>query len=244
MSTESFFLRHTGPAKEDVQEMLECIGVDSLDTLIENTIPSSIRLKNPLDLPERLCEYDFLELMDRRAAQNKVFKSYIGMGYYPTVVPSVVRRNVLENPGWYTAYTPYQAEIAQGRLEALLNFQTMVTDLTGMELANASLLDEATAAAEAMTMFFNLRSRAQSKANVYKFFIQETIYPQTLDVIQTRAKGLGIEIVIGSPFEAQLSEEFFGVFLQYPNSEGEVEDYKSFTKSAHALDIKIAVGAD
>ncbi len=244
MSTESFFLRHAGPAKDDVQQMLDALNVDSLDTLIENTIPSSIRLKRPLDLPERLCEYDFLELMDRRASQNKVCKSYIGMGYYPTVVPSVIRRNVLENPGWYTAYTPYQAEIAQGRLEALLNFQTMVTDLTGMELANASLLDEATAAAEAMTMFFNLRSRAQSKAGVHKFFVQESVFPQTLEVIKTRASGLGIEIVIGSPLSAKLNNEFFGVYLQYPNSEGEVEDYKSFTNHAHELDMKVAVGAD
>jgi len=222
MSTESFYLRHTGPAKEEAQEMLSYIGVSSLDELIQNTVPSSIQLKKPLDLSERLCEYDYLELMHKRASQNKVFKSYIGMGYYPTVVPSVIRRNVLENPGWYTAYTPYQAEIAQGRLEALLNFQTMVSDLTGMELANASLLDEATAAAEAMTMFYNLRSRAQSKSGVCKFFVQESTFPQTIDVIRTRAKGLGIEVEIGSPLEKVLDSSFFGVYLQYPNSEGKV----------------------
>ncbi len=244
MSTESFYFRHTGSDGQEVSEMLEAINQKSLDDLISDTVPSSIRLKRELILPERLCEYDYLNLMESRAAQNQVFKAYIGLGYYPTVVPSVIRRNVLENPGWYTAYTPYQAEIAQGRLEALLNFQTMVTDLTGMELANASLLDEATAAAEAMTMFFNLRTREQSKYGVNKFFVHKCCYQQTKDVITTRAQGLGIEIVFGNSAENEIDETYFGMLLQYPDANGAVKNYSSLVQKAHDMKVKVAVAAD
>ncbi|MFK7757047.1 MAG: aminomethyl-transferring glycine dehydrogenase [Flavobacteriales bacterium] len=244
MSTESFYYRHTGSEGEALEQMLEKINCKSLDELIDKTIPSSIRLKNDLNLPERLCEYDYLNLMEYRASQNQVFKAYIGMGYYPTVVPSVIRRNVLENPGWYTAYTPYQAEIAQGRLEALLNFQTMVCDLTGMELANASLLDESTAAGEAMTMFFNLRSRAQAKFGVNKFYVQETTFKQTKDVIITRAKGLGIEVVFGNGNKEDIDETFFGMLLQYPDANGAVDDYSGLVAHAHEKGVKVAVAAD
>ncbi len=244
MSTESFYFRHTGSDGEELEKMLEAINYKSLDDLINDTVPSGIRLKRELELPERLCEYDYLNLMETRASQNQVFKAYIGMGYYPTVVPSVIRRNILENPGWYTAYTPYQAEISQGRLEALLNFQTMVSELSGMELANASLLDEASAAAEAMTMFYNLRSRAQSKFGVNKFFVQNSSYQQTKDVIRTRAKGLNIEVVYGDLGSFEIDETFFGMFLQYPNAAGSVEDYSSLVNVAHEKGSKVAVAAD
>ena len=244
MSTESFYFRHTGSEGKEVEQMLEAVKFKTLDDLIDATVPSSIRLTKELELPERLCEYDYLNLMETRASQNQVFKAYIGMGYYPTVVPSVIRRNVLENPGWYTAYTPYQAEIAQGRLEALLNFQTMVSELSGMELANASLLDEATAAGEAMTMFYNLRSRSQSKFGVNKFFVQNSCYQQTKDVIKTRAKGLKIEVVYGDISSFQIDETFFGMFLQYPNANGSVEDYSELVNLAHDKGLKVAVAAD
>jgi len=244
MSTESFYFRHTGSDGQELQDMLAAVNCDNLDELIDKTIPSSIRLKSDLSLPERLCEYDYLNLMESRAAQNQVFKSYIGMGYYPTVVPSVIRRNVLENPGWYTAYTPYQAEIAQGRLEALLNFQTLVTDLTGMELANASLLDEATAAAEAMTMFFNLRTRDQAKYGVNKFFVHKSCFKQTKDVLVTRAKGLNIEVVFGNSAENAIDQTYFGMLLQYPDDNGAVKNYSSLVKKAHDKGVKVAVAAD
>ncbi len=244
MSTESFYFRHAGSEGKEVEQMLEKVKCSNIDELIDKTIPSSIRLKSELKLSERLCEYDYLNLMEARAQQNQVFKAYLGMGYYPTVVPSVIRRNILENPGWYTAYTPYQAEIAQGRLEALLNFQTVVSDLTGMELANASLLDEATAAGEAMTMFYNLRSRAQSKSGVNKFFVQETCYQQTKDVLETRASGLNIEIIFGEASPEVLDESFFGMLLQYPNSDGAVKDYTQVVSDAHKKGLKVAVAAD
>ena len=198
MNKELFETRHIGTLGNDRELMLKEIGIDSIDKLVDLTIPEGIRLKNKLNIPDAMSEFEYLNAVKEIGAKNKVYKTYIGMGYYNTIVPPVIQRNVLENPGWYTAYTPYQAEIAQGRLESLLNFQTMVSDLTGMEIANASLLDESTAAAEAMSMLFNTRKRDQVKGNVVKFFVSEECFPQTIDVVKTRAKGFGIELVIGN----------------------------------------------
>ena len=189
-----FESRHIGPSTDEINEMSKLCGVNSIDELIDQTIPANIRLKNKLQLDEPLSEFEFVKHLNSIAAKNKVFKSYIGMGYYPSILPSVIQRNILENPGWYTQYTPYQAEIAQGRLEALLNFQTVVSDLTALPIANASLLDEATSAAEAMIMFFN--NRKKDKANSNKFFVSNEVFPQTIDVLKTRSKPLGIELVI------------------------------------------------
>ena len=188
MSYEKFSTRHIGPRDTEIPAMLEKIGVDTLDELIDKTVPSSISLDKPLDLPESMTENEYFKYIKRIGAKNKVYKSYIGTGYYGTIFPAVIQRNILENPSWYTSYTPYQAEISQGRLEALLNFQTVIIDLTGMEIANASLLDEATAAAEAMTMIYGLRSREAVKNEYDKFFVDENIFPQTLEVLKTRAK--------------------------------------------------------
>ncbi|WP_338198063.1 aminomethyl-transferring glycine dehydrogenase [Flagellimonas marinaquae] len=244
MNTEVFAARHIGITEKDLPHMLETIGVDSMDQLIYETIPDDIKLKKALDLPEGISEHEFLSHLHQLAEKNKVFKSYIGLGYHETLTPSVIKRNILENPGWYTAYTPYQAEIAQGRLEALLNFQTMVSDLTGMEIANASLLDESTAAAEAMTMLFELRSRPQKKEQVSKFFVSEEILPQTLSLLKTRAIPLGIELVVGNHETFQFSDDFYGAMLQYPGKYGQVHDYASFVENAKAKDIKVAVAAD
>ena len=244
MNTNSFQLRHIGPRNKDQKQMLKTIKVDSLDQLIFETIPDDIRLKNELDLAPAMSEYEYLDHINILGAKNKVFKSYIGLGYHEAIVPSVIQRNILENPGWYTAYTPYQAEIAQGRLEALLNYQTMVCDLTGMELANASLLDEGTAAAEAMALLFDIRDRKQKKAGVNKFFISEEILPQTLSVLQTRAIPIGIELVIGNHEEFDFSSAFFGAIVQYPGKHGEVFDYTDFTKKCNENDIKVAIAAD
>jgi glycine dehydrogenase len=244
MNTDSFALRHIGIQEEDLPEMLKTIGVDSLDELIFETIPEDIRLKErmPLDLP--MSEYDFLNHIHALSKRNTVFKSYIGLGYHESITPSVIKRNILENPGWYTAYTPYQAEIAQGRLEALLNFQTMVCDLTGMELANASLLDESTAAAEAMTMLFDVRSREQKKNDAAHFFVSEEILPQTLSLLQTRATPLGIVLVIGNHEEFDFDSSFYGALLQYPGKYGQIYDYANFVSKAKEKDIKVAVAAD
>jgi glycine dehydrogenase len=198
MRTDAFALRHIGTGENDLNHMLQTIGVDSVDQLIYETIPDDIRLKNELNLEEPMTEYEYLNHIQELGKKNKVFKSYIGLGYHPAIVPAVIQRNVFENPGWYTAYTPYQAEIAQGRLEAILNFQTTVIELTGMEIANASLLDEGTAAAEAMALLFDVRSRDQKKNNVNKFFVSEEILPQTLSVLQTRSTPLKIELVVGN----------------------------------------------
>ena len=244
MNTNSFQLRHIGTNSGEQQKMLATIGVDSLDQLIYETIPDDIRLKNELDLAPAMSEYEYLNHIQELASKNKVFKSYIGLGYHEAIVPSVILRNILENPGWYTAYTPYQAEIAQGRLEALLNYQTMVCDLTGMELANASLLDEGTAAAEAMAMLFDVRERSQKKAGVNKFFVSQEILPQTLSVLQTRALPIGIELVIGNHEEFDFSEEFFGAIVQYPAKHGQVYDYTNFVAKATENNIKVAVAAD
>ncbi len=241
---KKFSDRHIGTGSSEEQDMLQKIGAGSLKELISQTIPDSIRLNRELDVPDAQSESEYLAHIDELAAKNKVYTNFIGMGYSGTLTPSVIKRNILENPGWYTAYTPYQAEISQGRLEGLLNFQTMVSDLTGMELANASLLDEATAASEGMIMFYHARERAQVKAEVKKFFIDEDIYPQTLDVIKTRAIPLGIVIVFGKVQEVQLDESYFGAMLQYPDSFGEVKDHKAFSNSCTELSIGLVVCAD
>lgn len=244
MNTDVFAARHIGITERDLPHMLETIGVESMEQLIYETIPDDIKLKKPLDLPEGISEHEFLSHLNELAKKNKVFKTYIGLGYHESLTPSVIKRNILENPGWYTAYTPYQAEIAQGRLEALLNFQTMVSDLTGMEIANASLLDESTAAAEAMNMLFELRSRQQKKSGAVKFFVSEEILPQTLSLLETRAIPLGIELVIGDHETFDFSEEFYGALLQYPGKHGQVNDYASFVEKAKENEIKVAVAAD
>tara|TARA_Y100001963_G_scaffold137899_1_gene202080 strand:+ start:143 stop:2992 length:2850 start_codon:yes stop_codon:yes gene_type:complete len=244
MRTDSFALRHIGPKEENLKEMLQTIGVDSLEQLIYETIPDDIRLKQPLNLPKALSENQYAEHIGKLAAKNKVFKSYIGLGYHQGILPAVIQRNILENPGWYTAYTPYQAEIAQGRLEALLNFQTMVSDLTGMEIANASLLDESTAAAEAMALLFAVRDRKQKKDDVNKFFVSEEVLPQTISLIKTRAEFLGIDIVLGDHAEFDFSAEFFGALIQYPGKYGQVFDYADFVNNCNQNSIKVAVAAD
>ena len=244
MKTDLFALRHIGIRENNLQNMLKSIEVDSLEQLIQETIPSEIRMQQPLQLDNPMSEHEFLSHIQELSEKNKVFKTYIGLGYNESITPSVIKRNILENPGWYTAYTPYQAEIAQGRLEALLNFQTVVTDLTGMELANASLLDESTAAAEAMTMLYDVRSRDQKKDGVLKFFVSEEILPQTLSLLQTRATPLGIELIIGNHEEFEFESDFYGAILQYPGKHGQVYDYEEFTSKAKEKNIKVAVAAD
>jgi len=224
--------------------MLATIGVASVEELIEKTIPSDILLSKNLDLAKAMSEHEYISHIHELSIRNKLFKNYIGLGYHPTITPGVVQRNILENPGWYTAYTPYQAEIAQGRLEALLNYQTMVTELTGMELANASLLDEGTAAAEAMIMFFNTRSRSQKKNNALQFFVSDNVLPQTIDILKTRATPLQIELVIGEHNQIEFTENFFGALVQYPGKNGQVLDYSEFVKTANTKEVRVAVAAD
>jgi glycine dehydrogenase len=244
MKTDAFALRHIGTGENDLNHMLKTIGVDTEDQLIYETIPTDIRLKNELNLEKPMTEYEYLNHIQELGKKNKVFKSYIGLGYNPAIVPAVIQRNVFENPGWYTAYTPYQAEIAQGRLEAILNYQTTVIELTGMEIANASLLDEGTAAAEAMTLLFDVRTRDQKKNNVSKFFVSEEILPQTLSVLQTRSTPLNIELVVGNHETFDFSSDFFGAILQYPGKFGQVHDYTAFIAKATENEIKVAVAAD
>jgi glycine cleavage system P protein (glycine dehydrogenase) len=244
MNTSSFALRHIGPRRIDLPHMLRTIGVDTMEQLIYETIPSDIRLDKDILLDNAMSEQEYLEHINELALHNKVFKSYIGLGYHAANTPAVIQRNILENPGWYTAYTPYQAEIAQGRLEALLNFQTVISDLTGMKLANASLLDEATAAAEAMSMLFAVRERSQKKDNVVKFFVSEEILPQTLSLLQTRSAPLGIELIVGDHELFDFSSDYFGAILQYPGRTGKLYDYRSFVANAKAAQIKVAVAAD
>ena len=244
MNTDSFALRHIGPRKEDLQKMLDTVGAQSMEELINQTIPNDIRLEKDLTLDMAMSEQQYLEHIGELATKNQVFKTYMGLGYHQAITPPVIQRNILENPGWYTAYTPYQAEIAQGRLEALLNYQTMITDLTGMELANASLLDESTAAAEAMALLFAVRERQQKKDGVNKFFVSEDILPQTLSLLQTRATPIGIELVIGDHETFDFSSEFFAAILQYPGKSGKVYDFRSFVADANKNQIKIAVAAD
>ena len=244
MKTDAFALRHIGPRDSDLQHLFKTIGVDSLDQLIAETIPADIRLKKDLELDAPMTEFEYLSHIQELGSKNKVFKSYIGLGYHPAAIPAVIQRNIFENPGWYTAYTPYQAEIAQGRLEAILNYQTTIIELTGMEIANASLLDEGTAAAEAMALLFDVRSRDQKKNNTNKLFVSEEILPQTLSVLETRATPKGIELVVGNHESFDFSSDFFAAILQYPGKFGQVNDYAGFIAKAHANEIKVAVAAD
>jgi len=239
-SYKSFLRRHIGSSEKESNEMLKEIGVSSLNQLIEETVPQQIKLEKDIQLDPPMTEKEFLDYIHSVAQKNKIAKSYIGMGYYPTITPAVIQRNILENPGWYTQYTPYQAEISQGRLEALLNFQTMVSDLTGLPIANASLLDEATSAAEAMLMFFH--SGNSSTKN--KFFVDEKVFPQTLDVLLNRANPNGIEITVGDFSKINLDETYFGTLVQYPNSDGSVINYESFINTSHQKNIKVVVAAD
>ncbi|NDW17520.1 glycine dehydrogenase (aminomethyl-transferring) [Dysgonomonas sp. 216] len=244
MEAEKFYTRHIGINEDDEKIMLEKVGLKSLDDLIGQTLPENIRLKERLNLPKALSEYEYAEEISLLAAKNRVHASYIGMGWYDTVVPAAIYRNVFENPVWYTSYTPYQAEISQGRLEALMNFQTVVSELTGLPLSNCSLLDEATAGAEAVSMFFALRSRDKVTKNANKLFLDNKIFPQTLAVINTRSKPHGIEIVQGDYKTVTLDDSFFGAVIQYPNSDGSIEDYSDFTEKAKSLDCKVAVATD
>jgi glycine dehydrogenase len=238
-NSNSFSIRHIGPNSDNIRQMLEVLGIPSLDALIEQTVPNGIRLSRPLELPIAQSEYAALASLKKIAAKNRVFRSFIGMGYYDCITPPVIQRNILENPGWYTAYTPYQPEIAQGRLEALLNFQTMIIDLTGLEIANASLLDEGTAAAEAMTMSYG---EGKNKAN--SFFVSDYCHPQTIDVLQTRARPLGINLIIADHQTFDFSEPIFGAILQYPASDGTIYDYRAFVEKAHAVGALVTVAAD
>ena len=244
MKTTTFANRHIGVGEKELPLMLKKIGVKSLDELIDKTIPANIRLKEPLKLGPAMTEREFATHIGQLAAQNKLYKTYIGCGWYDTVTPAVIQRNVFENPVWYTSYTPYQAEISQGRLEALLNFQTVISDLTAMPLANCSLLDEATAAAEAATMMHGLRSRAQQKAQANVLFVDEEIFPQDLAVIRTRAIPQGITVKVGSYKDLTFTPDMFGCIVQYPNNSGSIEDYRAFTEQAHAAGCKVAVAAD
>jgi glycine dehydrogenase len=237
---ENFRNRHNSIDEQAEKEMLKVIGLNSVEELIDKTIPKSIRLKEELDITRFSTEQEFLREIKAIASQNKIYKSFIGQGYYNNYTPTVILRNVLENPGWYTQYTPYQAEIAQGRLEALLNFQTMVMDLTGMDVANASLLDEATAAAEAMNMFHGSKKKEQGN----KFFVSNGVYPQTLDVLVTRAEPIGIELVMGDPSTFEFNNDFFGALVQYPDNLGKVMDYAAFISKAHQHNVYVAFAAD
>nr|WP_294896142.1 aminomethyl-transferring glycine dehydrogenase [uncultured Pedobacter sp.] len=237
---EAFETRHIAPNEQDTKAMLNTVGVESLEDLIDQTVPKNIRLKKPMNLPLAKSEYEYLNKLRQTASKNKVYKSYIGQGYYDVIVPAVIQRNVLENPGWYTQYTPYQAEISQGRLQALLNFQTMVLDLTGMQIANASLLDEGTAAAEAMFMQYSLRKNPEAKS----YFVSEEVFPQTIDILHTRAQPYGIRLVIGNHKTVELTDDLFGALVQYPAGHGEVYNYKAFADAAHQKNIKLTVAAD
>lgn len=242
---DRFERRHIGPSESETQEMLKVLNVKSLDELIEQTVPSAIRLKKPLSLPPVQSEFEYLQDLKKAAELNRVMRNYIGMGYSGTITPPVILRNLFSNPGWYTQYTPYQAEIAQGRLESLLNFQTMVSDLTGMPIANASLLDEGTAAAEAMNMFYNEKNkRAKSGEEANEFFVSNTVLPQTIDLLKTRALPHGIVLKIGDWKSYDFSAKTFGVILQYPDSQGNVQDYRAFVEKAKANGAYVCVAAD
>ena len=244
MRTDEFVERHIGPNEEEIKQMLLKIGAKSIEQLLEETIPEAIRLDENLDLPDGISEYAFSKTIQKLGRENKLFNTFIGLGYHAAITPAVIQRNILENPGWYTAYTPYQAEIAQGRLEALFNFQTMICDLTGMELANASLLDESTAAAEAMTMLFGARSRDQKKNDAKHFFVDENILPQTLSLLETRATPLGIELVIASAENQVFDQHFFGAVFQYPGKHGSIPDLKKLINKAKEQGVCTVVAAD
>ena len=244
MKQDAFVSRHIGPNLIETSKMLTKLEVASIEVLLEQTIPNEIRLKAALKLPKGISENKYLNELRALSEENKLFETYIGLGYHATVTPAVIQRNILENPGWYTAYTPYQAEISQGRLEALFNFQTMVCDLTGMEISNASLLDESTAAAEAMSMIFALRSREQKKNNASKLFVSDQVLPQTLAVMKTRATPLGISLVVGDEKEFSYDNTFFGAFFQYPGKFGAIIDLPSAVNKAKVHEIKTIVAAD
>ncbi len=244
MAKEQFLERHIGPRAEDVEEMLKVIGVKSVDELIGQTVPESIRLKEPLDLPAPLSEDEFLTRIKAVAGRNKLYRTFIGQGYYDTIAPAVIVRNILENPAWYTSYTPYQAEVSQGRLEALLNFQTMVLELTGLEMTNCSLLDEATAAAEAMTMMYALRGKEMKKAGANRLFVDNQVFEQTKDVLITRSAPQGIELVFGDYDTFEFTAEVFGAVVQYPASDGEIRDYRALAEKLHANGALLTVAAD
>lgn len=244
MKTNLLADRHIGIQEQDIPVMLEKIGVNSLDELMNQILPANIRLEQPLPLPKAISEYAYAQHIAQLGALNKRFKTYIGCGWYDTITPAVIQRNVFENPVWYTSYTPYQAEISQGRLEALMNFQTAVSDLTGMPLANSSLLDEATAAAEAISMMYTLRSREQQKSGANRLLVDEHIFPQTLAVIQTRALPQGIQVCVSSYKEWEFTPDTFGCLVQYPNASGSIENYQALVEKAHAADCKVAVAAD
>src|SRR3982751_6479023 len=235
-----FAYRHIGPRRADVAEMLDLLGYSSLESFIDAVVPEEIRLRRPLALPPGRSEREVLQALRGLAGMNRVFRSYIGMGYAGCFTPQVIQRNVLENPGWYTAYTPYQAEIAQGRLAALLNFQTVVSDLTGLEVANASLLDEGTAAAEAMAMAYAARGKDKKEM----FFVADSCHPQTIDVVRTRARARGVEIVVGDFRSHDLTHNVFGALVQYPTSDGAINDYRDFCERAHAANALVVVAAD
>ena len=228
--SQLFLNNHNGPRQSERQKMLDAIGVKSVNELLDKTIPDDILLKKELDLPNPMTEYEYLHHIKELSNKNKVFKTYIGLGYYNTIVPPVILRNVFENPGWYTSYTPYQAEISQGRLEALLNFQTVISDMTGLPMANASLLDEGTAAAESMIMFYNARPRKMAKAGINKCFVDSNVFPQTLDIIKTHAGPKDIELVIGDYQNAIIDDSFFGAIVQFPAGDGSINDYRNLLK--------------
>ena len=244
MDRNNFASRHIGIRPVEAEKMLKTIGVSSLEELISQTVPAKIRLKESLKLDAPMSEYEYLNHIRSLAAKNKIYRSYIGMGFYNTETPAVILRNILENPGWYTAYTPYQAEISQGRLEALLNYQTMISDLTALPLANSSLLDEATAVAEAMFMFYNSRSRDKQKSGANKFFVDENLFPQNIDVLKTRSAALKIELVIGKYNECVFSDDMFGAIVQYPNQWGEIQNYKDFAAKAKEKACFVAAACD
>lgn len=244
MKTEKFVERHIGPNEEEIKKILGHIEADSIEELLNQTLPESIRLKQSLNLEEGISEFEFSKHIQALGRKNKTFSNFIGLGYHPAITPAVIQRNILENPGWYTAYTPYQAEIAQGRLEALFNFQTVVCDLTGMELANASLLDESTAAAEAMTMLFGTRSRTQKQNKAIQFFVDEALLPQTLSLLQTRSKPLGIELIVGNSEKHEFSPAYFGAIFQYPGKNGAIPDLKKWIAKAQAFELTTVVAAD
>ena len=244
IQNEEFTHRHIGPGEQDTKDMLRTIGVESMEELVNRTVPAAIRMDHRLNLPESVSEAEYLQQLKETSLKNKVCKNYIGQGYYDTHTPSVILRNIFENPGWYTQYTPYQAEISQGRLESLLNFQTMVSDLTALPLTNASLLDEATAAAEAMSMFFHTLNKDDKNPDRPKFFVDHDVFPQTKDVVVTRATPLGIEVVFGDYRVADLDTTYFGALLQYPNGKGGVDDYRGFIASMHEAGGYVAMATD
>ncbi len=247
--SNEFASRHIGPDEHETRDMLKTIGMETLDELIDQTIPASIRNKNAFDITAPAGEFEYLTNLRELASKNKIFRNYIGQGYYDTITPSVILRNVFENPGWYTQYTPYQAEISQGRLESLLNYQTLVADLTGLPLANASLLDEGTAAAEAMTMFFNQKNKDHDHITVPKFFVDNAVFPQTRDILVTRAAPIGIQLEFGhyrdfEKLDADLLKDYFGAIVQYPASDGLIRDYRAFINTLHEAGAYVAMATD